>query len=197
MFEAIAANAQKLCEGTFGGVWTFDGELIHLAAAVGFTPEGAEALRQSFPRPPTAGSNDRAILKGAVVYIPDVLEDAEYGLRHLAREVGFRSMLSVPMMKEGKPIGTIGVSGAKPGMFSARQIVMLETFADQAVIAIENVRLFNELQERLEQQTATSEILRVISQSQPDVQPVFETIAANARKLCEARRHGFSRSMAS
>ena len=111
----------------------------------------------------------------------------------MAQAGGFLSALGVPMLRDGDPIGTINVAGAEPGTFSERQIAMLQTFADQAVIAIENTRLFNELQTRnrdltesLEQQTATSEILRVISQSQRDVQPVFETIAANARKLCEA-----------
>ena len=146
----------------------------------------------------------RAILTEAVVYIPDVREDPEYRLQALAETAGFRSALSVPMLRDGKPIGTIGVAGAEPAMFSERQIAMLQTFADQAVIAIENTRLFNELQTRnrdltesLEQQTATSEILRVISQSQRDVQPVFETIAANARSC--ARRPGVrsSRSTAS
>ncbi len=107
------------------------------------------------------------------------------------RSIGYRSVVSVPMLLDGKPIGTIGVSGAKPAMFSERQIAMLKTFADQAVIAIENTRLFTELERAtgppsLEQQTATSEILRVISQSQRDVQPVFDAIAANARTLCVA-----------
>ena len=113
----------------------------------------------------------------------------------MAEAAGFRSALSVPMLRDGSPIGTITVTGAKPAMFSERQIAMLQTFADQAVIAIENTRLFNELETRnrdltesLEQQTATSEILRVISQSQRDVQPVFEAIAANARKLCRCHQ---------
>ncbi|MBI3527060.1 MAG: GAF domain-containing protein [Betaproteobacteria bacterium] len=195
VFEAIAANAQKLCEGTFSGVWTYDGELIHLESAVGFTPDEAEAMRQTFPRRPGhGGTNERAILTGAVVYLPDVLEDAEYELQHLAREIGFRSMLSVPMLKDSRPIGTIGVSGAEPGMFSPRQIAMLETFADQAVIAIENTRLFKELEERnkslteaLEQQTATSEILRVISSSPTDLQPVLDAVVERAARLCSAR----------
>jgi len=185
VFDIIAANARKLCDGRFGGVWKFDGERIHLVATDGFTPEGVEVMKGFFPRAlGRGGSNDRAILTRDTNYIPDVLDDPEYEARDLARSVGFRSVVSVPMLREGKPIGTIGVSGATPGMFSERQIGMLRTFADQAVIAIENTRLFNELQERLEQQTATSEILRVISQSQRDVQPVFEVIAANARKLC-------------
>ena len=128
------------------------------------------------------------------MYIPDVREDPEYRLQDLARgSSGIAASSAVPMLRDGMPIGAISVTGAEPAMFSERQIAMLQTFADQAVIAIENTRLFNELESRnrdltesLEQQTATSEILRVISQSQRDVQPVFETIAANARKLCEA-----------
>ena len=126
--------------------------------------------------PPSRGSaTGRAILTRAVVYIPDVREDPEYRLQSLAQAAGFRSALSVPMLRDGSPIGAITVTGAEPAMFSERQIAMLQTFADQAVIAIENTRLFNELQTRnrdltesLEQQTATSEILRVISQSQRD-----------------------------
>ena len=185
VFEVIAANAQKLCKATFVGVFTFDGEVIHLAAAEGYNPEELEALHRMFPMPASrGGASARAVLTRAVVYIPDVREDSTYPLQNLAQTVGFRSALSVPMLREGNPIGAIGVVGAEPAMFSERQIAMLKTFADQAVIAIENTRLFNELQERLEQQTATSEILRVISQSQRDVQPVFETIAANALKLC-------------
>src|SRR5262249_51676795 len=128
---------------------------------------------------------------------PDIPEDSEYRLQNMAQTAGIRSSVNVPMLRDGTPIGAISVTGTEPAMFTERQIAMLQTFADQAVIAIENTRLFNELQERnkslteaLEQQTATSEILRVISQSQRDVQPVFETIAANARKLCEANFGG-------
>jgi GAF domain-containing protein/CheY-like chemotaxis protein len=195
VFDTIAANARKLCDGTFGGVWTFDGELIHQVAADGFSPEGVEATRRSFPRAPGRGSStERAILTRDIAYIADVREDPEYKLQDLARSVGFRSTVSVPMLRDGKPIGTLGVSGAQPGMFTDRQIGMLQTFSDQAVIAIENTRLFNELEQRnrdltesLEQQTATSDILRVISQSQRDVQPVFDTIAANAMTLCSSQ----------
>ncbi|HXX11916.1 MAG TPA: GAF domain-containing protein [Burkholderiales bacterium] len=201
VFETIAVNAQKLCKATFGGVWTYDGRLLDLVALEGFAPEAGEAIRRAFPRPPgRGGAHQRAILSRKAVYIADVREDPEFELQDLANVAGFRSSASVPMLREGQPIGTIGVAGAEPAMFSERQIAMLQTFADQAVIAIENTRLFNELQTRnrdlteaLEQQTATSEILRVISQSHRDVQPVFEAIAASARKLCEANSAMVSR----
>ena len=189
VFQAIAENARKLCRATSGAVNTFDGELIHLSGGTAGDADEREAWRQDYPMAPSRGSAaGRAILAGTVVYVPDVLEDADYRLQRQAQAVGFRSVLSVPMIRDGNPIGTINVTGAEPAMFTERQMAMLHTFADQAVIAIENTRLFNELQTRnqdlteaLEQQTATSEILRVISQSQRDVQPVFQAIVENAQ----------------
>ena len=113
--------------------------------------------------------------------------------RALAQRFGHRTILAVPLLREGKPVGIICAFRFKVRPFPAQQITLLETFASQAVIAIENVRLFKELQERnkdlgeaLERQTATADILRVISQAQTDVQPVFEAIADGAVRLCDA-----------
>jgi len=201
VFDAIAESALRLCGAKQGNCFTFDGELIHLAAFANVSPEGSDALRQSFPRPPgRATTTTRAILTRGAVVIQDVLEDPDFVMRDVARLADFRSALSVPMLREGQPIGAITVTREAPGPFPDRLIALLQTFADQAVIAIENVRLFTELQATnrelttaLDQQTATSDILRVISSSPTDVQPTFEAIAASAAKLCEASDSGVFR----
>jgi len=192
VFEAIAASARKLCGGTNGIVGIVDGSLIRFMAGDSMSPDGLDAMKRVFPRPLSRDTAaGQAVLSRVAAYIRDIRKDPDYALQDAAQEVGYRSIVSVPMIRDGNALGVISVTGAEPTMFSERQIAMLKTFADQAVIAIENTRLFNELQTRnrdlteaLEQQTATSEILRVISQSQRDVQPVFEAIAANARELC-------------
>jgi two-component system, NtrC family, sensor kinase len=194
VFEAIVASAVKLCDGLFGTLWQFDGELIHQVAQHNYTPEALEEMRRVYPcRPSRAHGSARAILERAVVHIPDVEVDPEFRLQALSRAVGWRSGLFVPMLRDGAPIGVIAVSRARPGPFADNEIELLRTFADQAVIAIENVRLFKELETRnrdltaaLDQQTATSEILRVISSSPTDVQPVFDAIVRSAGELCEA-----------
>ena len=192
VFDTIVGAALKLCGASSANVVTFDGELIQLAAFAPPSPNVAQG--HTYPRPPSRDTaNTRAVLTRSVVVIPDVLEDREYAIGPIAAAMGYRSVLSVPLMREESPIGAIAVARSNPGPFPDTQIALLQTFADQAVIAIENVRLFTELEARnrdlteaLEQQTATSEILRVISRSQTDVQPVFDTIVAATMKLCRA-----------
>ena len=191
VFEAIAESALRLCDAKHGVVFLFDGELIHLAAITGTERETTEAARRSFPQAPgRASATTRAIQTLRAVVIPDVLEDPEFQLTEIGRVTDFRSVMSVPMLRGGKPIGAVTVTRAAAAPFPDTQVALLQTFADQAVIAIENVRLFTELQTSnrelttaLDQQTATSDILRVISRSQTDVQPVFDAIVESAVRL--------------
>jgi GAF domain-containing protein len=189
VFDTIAVNALKLCGATFSVVLRFDGELLQLASMSNLSDiEGIDAIRRAFPRPPSdGGATDRAILTRTIVYIPDVHKELGYQHQALAQATRYRSILSVPILQHGEPVGAITVAGASPGAFSERQAGLLKTFAAQAVIAIENARLLNELRQRtddltksLEQQTATSEVLRVISSSPGDLQPVFDALLANS-----------------
>ena len=201
VFDVIVQSAARLCDGLGAGLFRFDGELIHFAALHNVTPEVIEEVRRIFPvRPTRAFGSGRAILSRAVVHIPDVEVDPEFALQAQSRAVGYRSGLWAPMMREGTPIGVVAVVRAQPRLFPDAQIELLKTFAAQAVIAIENVRLFTELQEKnralteahaqvtesLEQQTATADILRVIASSPTDLQPVMDAVAASAARLCGA-----------
>jgi signal transduction histidine kinase len=189
-FDAIARAATELCEADLAGVFRFDGQLIHFVAQHGRTPDEIEAAQRAFPQPPSRSSVPaRALLAAGIVQIADVAADpdADDSLRM------FRTVLSVPMLRDGRPLGAITVARRVVRPFTDGQVALLQTFAEQAVIAIENVRLFNELETSnreltiaLEQQTATSEILRVMSSSPTDVQPVLEAVAERAARLCAA-----------
>ena len=193
VFDAIAANATRLCDAVNGLVLRFDGQMVHLSAHHNVDPERLESLQRIYPMPPNPGAvSGRVILSRAVVHVPDVTEDRAYTLP-VATTVGYRSVLGVPLLREGVPLGTILIARDRVAPFSDAHIALLQTFADQAVIAIENVRLFTELQSSnrelttaLDQQTATGEVLRAISQAQIDAQPVFDIIARSARRLCGA-----------
>src|SRR5262245_35661823 len=164
VFDMIAESAVRLCEGKFCAVYRFDGQLLHFVAHHGLTPEMLEMNRRAYPPPPsrrTAAA--RAILERDFVQIPDISADPEYVLGAMSVAGGYRSVVAVPILRDGLPIGSIAVARAPAGLLPDRQTELLKTFADQAAIAIENVRLFNETKEALEQQTATSEVLRVIS----------------------------------
>jgi GAF domain-containing protein len=185
-FDAIVENATILSGAEAGGVFRFDGSLIHFVAQHGYPPNVLEAIQRDFPtRPGRHSTTARAILTREVAHIPDAAADPEYSLRAIL-QTGVHTMLSVPILQDGNPVGAITVTRLEVAPFSQAQIDLLKTFADQAVIAIENVRLFNETQEALEQQTATAEVLQVINSSPGDLTPVFDAMLEKAMRLCEA-----------
>src|SRR5262249_47614419 len=186
VFDAIAVNALRLCDAEGVVVARYDGALLHVAAHHNVNRETIDRLASQYPQALNRHVPlGRAILDGAVVHVPDLQAAVEFA-GSVARQLGAGSHVAIPLLHRGRALGGIGISRRSRGPFSEAQIELLKTFADQAVIAIENVRLFNETKEALERQTATSEILRVISSSPTDVQPVFDAIAEASMRLCGA-----------
>ncbi len=181
VLRAIVESACELCDAYDAAVYLKDGGDLHPSAHHGPIPLTPE--KSPIDRKWTAG---RAFLDHKPVHVHDILsaegDDFPVGQAR-ARRFGFRSVLSVPLSREGESIGTIVLRRTEVHPFSDKQIALLQTFADQAVIAIENARLFNETQEALERQTATADILKVIASSPSDVQPVFEAIATSSNRL--------------
>jgi GAF domain-containing protein len=189
VFETIGERAEKLCGAEISVIAITDGDQIRLASINGMSPEGVEAVRRAFPMKRSEETiTARAVRTSKICHVPDVLSDPLYPNKQVARASGYRGCLAVPMVREQRVIGSIFVARRKPGPFTEAQVQLLRTFADQAVIAIENVRLFHETKEALDQQTATSNVLDVISRSAFELQPVFQTVAESAVRLCGADR---------
>jgi PAS domain S-box-containing protein len=183
VFEAIVANADGLIGGFSTAVYRFVGSMVHLAAFTPINPASDEKLKSRFPRPITATSYFALAQLGETVEVPDTEIQPDMDLMEIARARGIRSLLYSPLLSKGAAIGVIVVTRRSTGPFSTHHVELLRTFSDQAVIAIENVRLFNETQEALERQTATADILKVIASSPDDVQPVFEAIVQTGLSL--------------
>ncbi len=194
VFDAIVESAARLCGAIFSVVYLYEAGRLHIAATRNFTAKAASQIydRQELKEPHRSNLGGRAILDRAVVHIPDVLSDPEYS-REFALAGGWRAVLAVPLLHDGNPAGAITVGKTDPAAFSEQQVQLLKTFADQAVIAIENVRLFDEvqaktrdLQEALTYQTGSANILSVIASSPTDVGPVLKAIVESACELCDA-----------
>ncbi len=178
VLQTLVESAALLCGADKAQVLRpIDNQRFYAAASHGHTPEYNEYLRTLTFAPGREGVVGRVLLQGEPVQIADVLADPDYRLLETQRLGGFRTHLGIPLLREGNPIGILIVSRVTVRPFDEKQIELLTTFADQAVIAIENSRLFNETKEALERQTATADILKVIASSPDNVQPVFDAIA--------------------
>jgi GAF domain-containing protein/CheY-like chemotaxis protein len=188
VFDAIAASSNRLLGGFSTMVARIEDETLHLVAFTSTSPTGDAALRSSFPIPLATFPLGLQARDGQTVLIPDTeAADVPVLLRDIARARGYRSMLFCPLLRDTETVGMISVTRKDPGSFAPHQVALLQTFADQAVIAIENVRLFNETREALDRQKATSEVLQVISKSVADTQPVFDAIVDSCQRLFNGR----------
>jgi GAF domain-containing protein len=204
VLDTLLESAARLCEADKGAILrpTEKDASYYVAASYRHTPEYEEHIRtQTFAPGPGGGVVGRVLQEGKSVQIPDVLADPEYTLREIARLGDFRTILGVPLLREGSPVGLLVLHRVTVRPFTEKQIELVGTFAAQAVIAIENTRLLNELRQRttdltertadlteaLEQQTATSEVLQVITSSPGDLEPVLATILEKAVRYCDAK----------
>ena len=193
VLDTLVQSAAGLCAAECAFIFRLEQGAYHLAASHGFSDEYRGFMKRNPIPPGRTTLVGRTALTAHTVHLPDCLADPEYRWFESQRIGGFRTMLGVPLLRDGSPIGVLALTRSQVQPFSDSEIALVRTFADQALIAIENVRLFDEvhartrdLSEALEQQTATSEVLRIISSSPGDLQPVFEAILSNATRLCGA-----------
>jgi signal transduction histidine kinase len=189
VFDTLVESAVRLCEARFGAIFRLDRNLLHLAAQHNFPETHLAVLQQEYPMTPNRGHiSGRAVLTGAPVQIPDMLADQEYRGR-ISKETNFQSLLAVPLLRGGRAIGAIVIYRIEPGTFADKQLLLLQTFADQAVIAIENVRLFDEVQARTRELSQSISELRALGEvsqtvnSTLDLETVLTTIVAKATQL--------------
>ena len=185
VFNAMLANALRICEAKFGMLQRYRDGAFVVEVMVGAPPALVEALLHKPFRPPSGNPLDRMMRSKTLVHTVDAA--AEQNKPMSARLAGARTHIVVPMLKDDELIGALSIYRTEVRPFTDKQIELIQNFASQAVIAIENTRLLNELRESLAQQTAASEVLQVISTSPGDLQPVFEAMLVNATRICEAK----------
>ena len=186
VLDTLLQSAVKLCGADQGTVAQRKGDTFYRSVSYGFSPVYLDYVKDIPVEPGRDTGTGRALLEGKVIHIPDVLADPDFTWKEGQRLGGFRTVLGVPMLREGVAVGVLALTRSAVRPFSDEQIALVENFAAQAVIAIENTRLLNELRQSLEQQTATSQVLQVISSSPGDLEQVFATILQNATRICEA-----------
>src|SRR5262249_17189074 len=193
VLDTLVESATRLCEAKDAFIFLRDGDLYRVAARYGFTSKFQDYLGEH-PRKADRGSiTGRTALEGKVVHVHDVMSDPEYTWSEAQQIGGYRTVLGVPLLRDGSPAGVYIVARTVVQPFTEKQIELVTTFADQAVIAIENVRLFEDVQKRtrelsesLQQQTATADVLKVISRSTFDLRTVLQTLIESAARFCDA-----------
>ena len=200
VLNTLIESACRLCGADIGTIRFEEGDRYCLAATYGCAPEWHSHFAGYSGKPDKTSVFGQTIIKGATVHIPDVLEDSDYARPQAQKLTGLRAALGVPLVRDGHVFGVVNLFRTTPTAFTQKQIELAETFADQAVIAIENTRLFNELRRRtddlaeaLDQQTATSEVLSVISRSKFDLEPILQSVVDTAARLCRAEQGGIFR----
>jgi GAF domain-containing protein len=187
VLDTLVNSAARLCRAEKANIALLRDDIVDYVAQVGFPPDFLKYMQSLRLKVQRGSISGRAALEGKIIHQPDVLADPEYILLDAQKVGGFRTALGVPLMREGTPIGTMFLSRAKVEPFTEQQIELVTTFADQAVIAIENTRLLDELRQSLDQQTAAADVLRVISSSPGELEPVFQAMLENAVHICEAK----------